>query len=396
MARSKIYEALLGESKKVTKKGGFILREAGSPKKTKEKKQEDLDRVGTGSGQGKVRDRIRSGQGQYSDTTITPLYHHRDDTVTPPIVKKGQGRDNNKNHTDGDRVGTGSPKEIVLPKQQLKIYDWFLKRGFKSTFNKPLIQSETGIAYTTIRKTLRKFTTIGILNVSYEESLKHFEYELNPHIKIKRVTVGSGSGQGQDRVREPSLISSSSLLSKKTTTLRDIEIILSSDPELGYWHQLKLKPQQIKKWMDEIQINLEDVIDSLKHCRYDLIDNGLLKSKPVRDPFSWLYKRLKQYGYYHAPKDYKSFEDKAIERAKQRLKKKQERAKELEAIREAELEAERKIAFEKMMADPDGEAYNRCFKKLNKIEKRLKGQGFVACMRKSFNDLVEEGKVEIA
>jgi len=397
MARSKIYEALLGESKKVTQKGGLILKEAGSSKnkKTKEdKKGQDRDRVGTVTGRDKDSIKTGSGQGHFNNTTVTPLYHHNNDSVPPFKNKKEQGRDSKTNKQKRDRVGTVYSKEIALPKQQLKIYDWFLQRGFKSTFNKPLIQNETGIAYTTIRKTLRKFTTLGIIKVSYEESLKYFEYELNHHIKIKRVNIGTGSGQGGDTLRSPPFISSNSSLNKNTTTLKDIELILSSDPELGYWRDIHLKPKQIQQWMDEIQISLEDVIESLKHCRFDLVDNGLLESKPVRDPLSWIYKRLKKYGYYHEPNGYVSFEDKALKRAKERLKKKQERAKELAAIREAELEAERRIEFEKMMNDTECELYKTCYAKLNNIEKKLKNKGFVRCMRKAFDQLVEETPLE--
>jgi len=199
------------------------------------------------------------------------------------------------------------------------------------------------------------------------------------------------SEQLTSQLVDHSLYSSSSSNIKTTTELRNVFL---SDPELGYWRDINLKPQQIQKWMDEIQISIEDVIESLKHCRFDLIDNGLLESKPVRDPLSWVYKRLKQYGYYHAPKGYISFEDKALKRAKERLKKKQERARELAAIREAELEAERQIEFEKMMNDTECELYQACYEKLNNIEKKLKNKGFVRCMRKAFDKLVEESPLE--
>ena len=302
---------------------------------------------------------------------------------------------------------------VVLSKRQLEVYAALLKYGDSGFITQTHLSSITGVPLPTVRQALRVMKDRGVLNFKryQSEGRKGILFSINTNVKIDQspdisVTLsvtGSVTNPHSDMSPTKSvtksvtpLISSSSFLNKKTTTLKNIEHILSSDPELGYWQDLKLKPQQIKKWMDEIQINLEDIVDSLKHCRFDLVDNGLLESKPVRDPLSWLYKRLKQYGYYHAPKGYKSFEDKAIERAKERLKKKQERAKELEAIREAELEAERKIAFEKVMADPDGDTYKRCFKKLNKIEKRLKGQGFVTCMRKAFDGLIDEGKLEIA
>jgi len=309
-----------------------------------------------------------------------------------------QEQQENKSPKKPKKITKGSPSVSLSQKQSL-VFLWFKDRGESGIFNKPEIQHSLSMPYITVRKAIEKLESLGILELKYDTCQKIYDYKLNlkKDIKLsKKITTISPSYQDHNSIVSSSLNSSSSFLNKNTTTLKDIETILSSDPELGYWQQLKLKPQQIKKWMDEIQINLEDIIDSLKHCRFDLVDNGLLESKPVRDPLSWLYKRLKQYGYYHAPKGYKSFEDKAIERAKERLKKKQERARELEAIREAELEAERQIAFEKMMADPQGDLYKRCFARLNRIEKRLKGKGMVASMRKAFDALVEEGELEIA
>jgi hypothetical protein len=302
---------------------------------------------------------------------------------------------------------------VFLSKRQLEVYAALLKYGDSGFITQTHISSTTGIPLPTVRQALRVMKERGVLNYKryQSEGRKGILFSINTNVKIDQNTDMSVTLSVTNSVTSPTsnisptksvtksvtpLISSSSLFNKNTTTLKDIELVLSSDPELGYWQDLKLKPQQIKKWMEEIQINLEDIVDSLKHCRFDLVDNGLLESKPVRDPLSWVYKRLKQYGYYHAPKGYVSFEDRAIERAKERLKRKQERAKELEAIREAELATERKIAFEKMMSDPESDLYNRCFSKLNKIEKRLKGRGLVTSMRKVFDSLIDEGKVEIA
>jgi hypothetical protein len=337
-------------------------------------------------------------------------------SVTPSVTKhKTQPSTKRKSVTSSvTKKPAGFDKalsfhSVFLSKRQLEVYAALLKYGDSGFITQTHISSTTGIPLPTVRQALRVMKDRGVLNYKryQSEGRKGILFSINTNVKIDQntdmsvilsVTNSSSNTSPTKSVTKSvtSLISSSSLLNKNTTTLKNIELILSSNPELGYWQELKLKPQQVKKWMDEIQINLEDIVDSLKHCRFDLVDNGLLESKPVRDPLSWLYKRLKQYGYYHAPKGYVSFEDKAIQRAKERLKKKQERAKELEAIRKAELETERKIAFEKMMADPKSELYKRCFSKLNKIEKRLKGKGLVISMRTVFDRLIDEGKVEIA
>lgn len=138
--------------------------------------------------------------GQDKDTIVAAPGHHHDTTVTPFCLAKGHDGDSIGTSSEKDRVGTPSATEIALPKQQLKIYDWFLKRGLKGVFNKPLIQRETGIAYTTIRKTLRRFEKLRILSLRYDESLKFYEYRINDRIHIKRVRIETGSGQGRDRV----------------------------------------------------------------------------------------------------------------------------------------------------------------------------------------------------
>jgi len=283
---------------------------------------------------------------------------------------------------------------LSLSKKQSQIYLWLKNRGETGEFNKPEIQNSLSIPYITVRKAIEKLVTIDVLQLDYDNCQKIYYYKLNLNKKIKLSKNISLSDQDHIRIISSHLNNSSSLSNKNTTTLKNIETILSSDPELGYWEDINLKPKQIQKWIEELQISLEDVIESLKHCRFDLIDNGLLESKPVRDPLSWIYKRLKQYGFYHAPKGYISLEDKALKRAKERLKKKQERAKELAAIREAELETERRIEFEKMLNDPECELYKTCYAKLNNVEKRLKNKGFVRCMRSAFEKLVEESPFE--
>lgn len=325
------------------------------------------------------------------------IYQVESRDVSDPEHKKLSLKDHQSitSHKKLKSITKVSPR-ISLSQKQSQVFLWLKERGEVGVFNKPEIQHSLQMPYITVRKAIQKLEVLEIVQLNYDNCQKIYDYKLNlkKEIKLsKRISIRSGSYPYNNSDTSPSLISSSSSKIKKPTT-EIIENIFISDPELGYWQELNLKPQQIKKWMNEIQINLEDVIDSLKHCRFDLIDNGLLESKPVRDPLSWVYKRLKQYGFYHAPKGYVSFEDKAIQRAKDRLKKKKERAKELAAIREAELEAERRVEFEKMMADPESDIYKKCFKKLNKIEKRLKGKGLVASMRNAFDNIVDEGEVE--
>jgi hypothetical protein len=264
---------------------------------TDQEKSENRDGVGTPLGQG-------------SDPTRTPQGPHCNPTVTPPE----QGR---------DRVGTESPfdQKISLPKQQENIYNWFLHRGFKGTFSKPLIHRETGIAHTTVRKTIRKFLNVGILRVLYDESLKVFEYEINSKIEVKRDGVGIGQGRGRDRVGTPRYIEEEDIYN-----LLLIEKFNLIYPSL---HGIGFERSQIHNVIQSWKLNtidLKDLPESLQRADFAVEH----KSFKMDNPLNYVYSALMK-GTFRKPNGYKS---------------------------RAEIQAEERLAEQKLISEKNEETFH--------------------------------------
>jgi hypothetical protein len=179
-------------------------------------------------------------------------------------------------------------------------------------------------------------------------------------------------------------LNSSSSLYKKLTTKEKFNL---NHPELIYWRDLNLKTRQIQKWMDEFDLSNDDIIESLKHCRYDICVNEI---EIIKTPFDYFYGRLKKAGFYHPPKNYKSNEEQALEREKERLKRIEAQAQELKDMRLKQQEAEFDLRFQEMMVDPECELYQQCYDQLKPFEKkRGQGRAFEACMRSALKKAIE-------
>jgi len=124
----------------------------------------------------------------------------------------------------------------------------------------------------------------------------------------------SGSYQEQSSIISYSYSSSSYI--DKTTTKGNIESILSSNPELGYWRNKGLTEKQIDQWMKTAKCSLENMIQYLCYCRFEMVDLNLEESKPVENVFNWFFKMLERTGSYPKPKGYKSHQEKQIEQKK--------------------------------------------------------------------------------
>ena len=435
MARSKIFTALLEESEKISKEGGNILN-----KVVPINKQKTLEKIpktnklyqaeGTGQGQDKNRtetgqeqykSRIKTGQEQGRDRTGTRQEQYRDSIGT----EQGQYRDSiepiQKQYSNN--IEKINNNKITLPKKQLQIYMWFINRGFKGIFNKPVIQKETKIAYTTIRKAIRKFEALQLMKISYNNSLKYYEYIINTQKNVNRniikigtvsgqyqdsIGIGQGREQEQDRDRTETGLnnSSSSYIYKTTTTekteqdrdrtriefFKEIQTILNQNPELGYWKQKSLTAKQIAEWIKTANCNLDMMIQYLCYCRFEMLDLNFEKSKPIENVFNWFFRILERTGGYPKPKGYKSFQEKKIETERQSVKQKEKEAREIREIYECKVKAEQDKKFWNMMNDPEGNFYKKCFENLNNFQKnRSTGKSFEMSMRGVFNKIILEG-----
>jgi hypothetical protein len=202
--------------------------------------------------------------------------------------------------------------------------------------------------------------------------------------------------------------SSSSYINNKTTTTKSefhnstnddlaaIAQVLATHPELGYWRQKKLTPQQIKKWMELTGASLESMIQSLCHCRFEMVEMDLEQQREIKNVFNWFYRIIERAGFYPRPKDYQSFEEKQIAMEKKLLAEKQERARVLAELRRQKIAAEREIAFQEMLADPSSELYQLCFSRLNKFTQETKLVSlFERAMRDAFEQVMDEREQEL-
>ncbi len=141
---------------------------------------------------------------------------------------------------------------------------------------------------------------------------------------------------------------------------------------------------------------LESMIQSLCHCRFEMVDLNKEATKPVDNVCNWFFRILERTGYYPRPKGYKSFAEKQLELEKQLLAEKQERARVLAALMQEKIAAEREIAFHEMLADPQGELYQECYRRLNNYAKQTKLTSiFTRAMREAFDQVLNEREQQL-
>lgn len=180
----------------------------------------------------------------------------------------------------------------------------------------------------------------------------------------------------------------SSSIESKTTTI-NLETLLKTDPELGYWQEKGLQCQQVQKWMEETGMSQVIMLQSLKHCRFDMVDREIEESKPVQNVFNWFYTIIKRSGHYPKPAGYKSWSEKLMEIEQALIEEQEAEIRRMEELRTRryKLEAERK--FQEMMSDPNGETYKAVYGRLSKFEKELgDGMPFETAMRTRFDELL--------
>jgi hypothetical protein len=326
---------------------------------------EGQGRVGVGTGSGQGRDVTRTSQGRHFDR----------DRVG---VVSGQGRDT-------------MTVDINLPIQQLIIYKWFLENGVNGSFNQPQISHDLKIAMTTVRKTIRKFKNHNILDLSYDENLKKFEYKINSDLKILNLNsntekdgVGSGSGQGRDGFLDNS--SSSYIYKKTTTNTATIEKYFNKDPELAYWRQKRLSVKQIVSWINEFGCPPELMFEYLKYCRFEMVNLNIEEKKDIDNVFNWFYKIMQRSGSYPKPKGYKSHQEIQLMREREIVEQKEKETQQAKELYQRKIKAEQDKKFYDMMNNPEGEYYKKCLDLLNPIQKKSKGTLFETSMRGVFEE----------
>ena len=239
----------------------------------------------------KIVERVVSGK---RNTIVSPKDHHNTDTR----AVREQYKTDIVSPSDQDhiRITKGSPSEqkISLPKQQTIVYDWFLRHGFKGSFNKGFIVRETGVPYITVRKAIKRLVETNILRLSYDKTLKQFDYEINTEIKVKRSNIISGSYQDQNNIRAPHYIEEE----ERTLLLEKINIIYPNLHGIGF-EQSQLQ-DVIQSWKTN-KLDLDQLPESLQRADF-AVEN---KSFKMDNPLDYVYKSLMR-GVFRKPPGFKS------------------------------------------------------------------------------------------
>jgi hypothetical protein len=291
--------------------------------------------------------------------------------------------------------------EFVLTHKQARILLFLMSQKSRFT-NRGIISRSTQVSENTVKKSIRALQQRGFIQQTRFARfgrVSGFVYSLNEdlcryiaHIydDLNQYPVeGPAKGPVKYPVEGPANpTSSSSYLYKGTTTTERIEQTLATHPELGYWRQKNLTPRQIEQWMEASGSTIESMIQSLCHCRFEMVDLGSEESKPVDNVFNWFYKIIERVGYYPPPKGYRSFQDKEIERHRRLLEEKERQIHELKDLSQKIRAKAQEEAFWKMMSDPESEMYKKCYSRLTDFERDLKqGKAFEAAMSRVFEEV---------
>ena len=332
--------------------------------------------------EGQLDNTLVTSKEQVNSNIVTTQGRHRGTTMAP----SGQGSNRTVTVTGQLLSETliTDPNCIELTEIQMRVYSWFLNNGMAGYFNKAKLSKDTDIIHNTVRKVIIKLRDSGLIFFGkYNDGTRLIPYKINNEkTAINGVVTGYGQDSNNNRTGSSPIIVSSKFLNK--TNL--LSTALKENPDLAYW-QNKLKPQKIEAWMDELKISEEDMIESLCHCAFEMIQRNETdkKGQEIKNVLDWFYSIMKKYRFYDKPTGYKSFEEIAIERAEQRLKEKQERINRINEIKKAEREADIDLLFSEMMQKPESEEYKKCYDALNEIAKRKNsGTIFTSVMRSKF------------
>ena len=172
---------------------------------------------------------------------------------------------------------------------------------------------------------------------------------------------------------------SSSRETKTTTTESTALDEYLKDPELGYWKDKGINNRQVNSWSEEFQMPVEQLIQSLKYCRYDMVVLNQEEEKQISNPMNWFYKVMQRSGLYPKPNGYRSLAEIRVEQMEQA-------AKEAAEVRNRQIAAEQEMAFQKIMSAPDGVEYKALIAKVDSFAREMGGKALEVAMREAFTN----------
>lgn len=343
---------------------------------------------------------INHSDNQTSDQAISQTIEHNNEQ------EHGQAIEQAIKQSYGVAVIKPRQKWYPLNENQGRILLFLYENGGGLT-NMEIVVSETGIAYGTARACIDVLMREGYVTHKTRHnghSFRGFEYSMNNHLcslyvagingdttqqtirqSLKQYSSQTGSRAVGQSI-EPSSSQATTVVSSfknylKTTTpdLNDLNDFLQ-DPELGYWREKGLSGRQLQSWSDEFQMSVDQVIQSLKYCRYELVVLNQEEEKQISNPMNWFYKIMQRSGLYPKPAGYKSL-------AEIRAEQMEQAAKEAAEARERQAAAETELAFQKMMSDPEGELYKSLLSQANDFAREMGGKALESALKELFIEM---------
>lgn len=248
----------------------------------------------------------------------------------------------------GDLINPGMTVSNVRNRIMSLVKKGYIQKPF--SINNGIIQGST--CKVNLEKCIPLFG-LSIINENEQQNYRSREPQ----------SMWSTDRLGDRALEQPRVYNSSSF--KNTTTIETIDM---SSPVLIYWQKKGLSEKRIKIWMKEFNLSLSSIIIFLEYAAFDLDNNQ--KEKNIRDgEIAWFYGALKKGGYCK-PKNFKSFNQVMIEKEDKELEIMNAEVKRLGDLRKQKIEIMFNFEFEKMMNDPEGELYKKCFELFPIIQKK--------------------------
>lgn len=267
-----------------------------------------------------------------------------------------------------------------------------------------IVVAETGIAYGTARAGIDVLIREGYVTYKARHnghSFRGFEYAMNNHLcslyaarvrgeqaeQSGRQPFWQSSNQANNQaLKQPLGQSSNQALAvvssylndlKTTTTENGTNDDLLKDPELGYWREKGVNNRQINAWSEEFQMPVDQVLQSLRYCRYEMVVLNLEEEKQISNPMNWFYKVMQRSGLYPKPTGYKSL-------AEIRAEQMEQAARDAAEARERQVAAEHELAFQRLMSDPDSNEYRHLLASVDEFAKEVGGKVLETALREAF------------
>ena len=185
------------------------------------------------------------------------------------------------------------------------------------------------------------------------------------------------------RLNDRSENSSSSFLNnKEPLLLKEIAEYFDYYPDLSFWTDNHLTPQDVLKWLQEFDLPLDDMILYLSRCAFHILNDEALVLR--KSPIDYFYGCIKKNKSYRIPKGYLTLEERRLADLKKQVEEKERIARELIDLENRDKEATLQSRYAEMMANENGELYQRCFKEIPSIFKDDRTrEGFKVAMKEA-------------